>query len=415
MTEDAGRARGPLVTALVRGTLAFLGVALAGQAIAFVLYAVSGLYRPWSWVKIGLLYVLSFCGVAVDVTVPALGSAPYRVRVVLMAGSLAVAGAGYVAGRSVVRSMAEPTDRSTRDLRTAAAWGALPALPFALLAGCSSLLVSLRFPDNGIERVRPVSWEAFVLPLLVVAVAGCAGGAAAFLRKRPSRVRDAAAGGWRMFVTALLLAFAGVLVLAALEPGVTNRYARGLKDMGVGGAVLFGHHLLLLPNQSLDVLAPSMGGAAELAVQGDVTELTMGGIDAGPVIGSVAGSGEAARSVDFPPGYLLFLAIPAAATMTGGRRAARGVAEVRERASRGAAAGLVFAFLVSAGSAMATLTVSNPSRWRGHFGPRPTSTALLALAWGVAGGVLGALKGSGSQTVGETEPEADGLPGLTSA
>ncbi len=408
MTGDAGRARGPLVTALVRGTLAFVGVALAGQAIAFVLYAVSGLYRPWSWVKIGLLYVLSFCGVAVDVTVPVLGSAPYRVRLALMVGSLAVVGAGYFAGRAVVRSMTEPSGRSSGDLRSAAAWGAAPAVPFALLAGCSSLLVSLRFPDNEIERLRPVSWEAFVLPLLLVAAAGCAGGAAAFFRERPSRASEAAAGGWRMFVTALLLAFAGVLVLAALEPGVTNGYARGLKDMGVRGAVLFGHHLLALPNQSLDVLAPSMGGAAELAVQGDLTELTLGGVDAGPVIGGLAGAGDAARGVDFPPGYLWFLAIPAVATVTGGWRAARGVSGVRERASRGAAAGLVFAVLVTAGSAMATLAVSNPSGWRGHLGPRPASTALLSLAWGVAGGVLGALVGSGPQAVGDAEPEPEG-------
>ena len=39
--------------------LVFLPVFVAGQAIAWLTYAVSGWYRPWSWFKIGLAETLA--------------------------------------------------------------------------------------------------------------------------------------------------------------------------------------------------------------------------------------------------------------------------------------------------------------------------------------------------------------------
>ena len=383
MTEAAGRARGPLVTALARGALAFVGVALAGQAIAFAVYAASGLYRPWSWVKIGLLYVLSFCGVAIEATVPALAAQPIRVRLVLMLGTALVVAVAFRAGVAAVRAT-----RSSR-VSSAAVWGAVPAVPFGLLAGFASLLVSLRFPDNGIERLRPVTWEAFALPFVLFAVAGAAGGVAAAVRDRPTRMSKAAAGGWRMFVAALLLAAGGVLVLAALEPGVTRGYARGLQGMGSGGTVLFAHHLLVVPNQSLDVLAPSMGGSTELELEVGGAQLTLGGISRLRGVGLITGWGPA--GLVFPRYYLLFLAVPGVAAVMGGRRAAEGTVERGERAIRGALAGAVFAALVAVGSAMATIVMTGVTGWRGHLGPALPSTVLLALAWGVAGGIAGAV------------------------
>ena len=399
MTDAAGRERGPLVTALARGVMVFLAVVAAGQAVAFAVYAASGLYRPWSWVKIGLLYVLSFCGVAVEVTAPGFGAAPFHVRLVLMLGTALVVWVAFRAGAAVVRS-AKPTG-----VGPAAAWGAAPAVAFALLAGLGSLLVSLRFPDNGIERLRPVTWEAFVLPLVLVAAAGAAGGVAALVRGRPTRLTEATAGGWRMFVAALLLAFAGVLVLAAIEPGVTQGYARGLRGMGSGGTVLFGHHLLVLPNQSIGVLAPSMGGSTELEVDDGGARLTIGGISELQGIGLITGWGPAGLA--FPPAYLLFLAVPGVATVMGGRRAAAAAAHTRERAIRGAIAGAVFASLVAVGSAMASIVVWGPTGWHGRLGPVLPSTVLLALLWGVAGGVAGAVLPTDRQADGETEPPPD--------
>ena len=397
MTGEAGRVRGPLASSLVRGALTFAWVALAGQAIAFAEYAASGLYRPWSWVKIGLLYVLSFCGVAFDASGATPGSAPSRVRLVLMLGTALVVWLAFRAGRATAGTV------GSRDVRRAGVWGAAPALAFALLSGLGSLLVTLRFPDDGIERLRPVTWEAFVISFVVVAVAGAAGGVAGAIGDRPTRTTEIVAGGWRMFVAALLLAFAGVLVLAALEPAATSGYARGLRGFGVGGAVLFGHHLLLAPNQSLDVLAPSMGGATELRVQEEVTRLTVRGVEPSEALGLFTGWGS--EGVELPLAYLAFLVVPVAATLMGGRRAGGAAIDHRERARRGACAGAVFASLVTAGSLMATVTVSSQGGWSGRLGPSMPSTALLALAWGVAGGVVGSLLPWVRQPVGgEGEP-----------
>lgn len=397
MTGEAGRARGPLATALARGALTFVWVALAGQAIAFAEYAATGLYRPWSWAKIGLLYLLSFCGVAFEASGGALGSAPSRVRIVLMLGTALVVWLSFRAGRATAGTAAP------QDVRRAALWGAAPALTFALLAGIGSLLVTLRFPDNGIERLHPIAWEAFVLPLVLVAAAGAAGGMAATIGDRPTRASEFVAGGWRMFAAALLLAFAGVLALAALEPGVTSGYARGLDHMGAGGAVLFGHHLLLAPNQSLDVLAPSMGGATELRVQDEVTRLTVRGLEPSEALGLFTEWGS--DGLDLPPAYLAFLVVPLVATLMGGRRAGGSVSDGRERALRGVGAGLVFGTLVAAGALMATVTVSSPGGWSGRLGPAMPSTALLGFAWGVIGGVAGALLPRARQPIGdEGEP-----------
>ena len=54
-----------LLSGLRRGALlVFLPVFLAGQAIAWLTYAVSGWYRPWSWFKIGVAETLSSVRVA---------------------------------------------------------------------------------------------------------------------------------------------------------------------------------------------------------------------------------------------------------------------------------------------------------------------------------------------------------------
>ena len=99
-----------------------------------------------------------------------------------------------------------------------------------------------------------------------------------------------------------------------------------------------------------------------------------------------------------PPGYWTFLLVPAIATVGAGRwagRTWRGRSGGRERALRGAGAGAVFAALVGAGTWMAGVDVgltlnatSTPASFT--LGASPLETALLALAWGVIGGALGA-------------------------
>ncbi len=99
-----------------------------------------------------------------------------------------------------------------------------------------------------------------------------------------------------------------------------------------------------------------------------------------------------------PPGYWAFLLVPAIATVGGGRwagRTWRGRSGGRERALRGAGAGVVFAVLMGAGTWMASIDVgltlnatSTPTSFT--LGASPVGTASLALVWGVIGGALGA-------------------------
>src|SRR6185436_850609 len=91
-----------------------------------------------------------------------------------------------------------------------------------------------------------------------------------------------------------------------------------------------------------------------------------------------------------PPGYWAFLLLPAIATIGGGRwagRTWRGPSGGRERALRGAGAGVVFAALVGVGTWMASVDVgltlngtSTPASFT--LGASPLETAMLALVWG---------------------------------
>src|SRR5262249_38132723 len=126
--------------------------------------------------------------------------------------------------------------------------------------------------------------QAFVLPLAVAGVCGAVGGLAiacdAIHERVPwgSRMLDAARGGFAAFWWGLALAFAGFLVLAALQPGATAAYARFVDRSGGSGAALLVQHALLLPNQSSMILDTAMGTPTTIAL-GDTTvaELTVAG------------------------------------------------------------------------------------------------------------------------------------------
>jgi hypothetical protein len=99
-----------------------------------------------------------------------------------------------------------------------------------------------------------------------------------------------------------------------------------------------------------------------------------------------------------PPGYLAFLLVPAIATIMGGRWAG----SVSERsggaaAAIGAAAGAVFAVAMLGAILASSITLSygaDPDAVGrgGHLwiGPDPVTGTLVALAWGVIGGSIGA-------------------------
>src|SRR6478672_3524065 len=294
--------------------LVFLPVFVAGQAIAWLTYAVSGWYRPWSWFKIGLAETLASVRVTFA-TRSSTGPGTPSLRSAVQAGSVLEVAIGALAIAVVVLAFRAGREQArgleARPIAAAVA-GAAPALGFAVPMVIVAPFVTLGFPQFGIDHLRPVVWQAVVLPLAVGGSCGAIGGLSVARAAIEARGRwgvrsvGAARGGFAAFWWGLALAFAGFLILAALEPGATGAYARFVGRSGGSGAALVVQHALLLPNQSTMTLATSMG----------VARLTLPGVDTEGTIGAglAALVGASSTSAGFPVWYLAFLAIPAAAS-----------------------------------------------------------------------------------------------------
>ncbi len=383
-----------LLAGLRRGlVLVFLPVFFAGQALAWLAYAASGWYGPWSWVKIGLAETLA----SVRVSFVSAGLDPEEaasLQVAIGAFTIAVLVLAFRAGRQQARGL---------ERRPAAAMlaGAAVGLGFALPMFVVAFPITLGFPQFGIHRLEPVLLQAFALPLLVGATTGAVGGAAAagdtltdrgqWTQRAVAAMRGGALGLW----WAVVLSFLGFLVLAAISPGPTGAYARFV-SRDKGGAVMVVMHASLLPNQSVLFFAGAMGGTTTLSVGGvPAVEITRGGVDAPGELGSFLAAYAGARGTQatFPPWFALVLVIPAGATLLGGRAAARGAAGRGERAVRGALAGLVFAAACVVAAWASTLVVP---AWTGlvggsvQLGPSLRAVFALGVAWGVVGCTLGA-------------------------
>ena len=394
-----------ILSGLRRGALiVFLPVFIAGQAIAWLTYAVSGWYRPWSWFKIGLAQTLASVRVTFTSAHPAtsrlsqaLGGGRVTeavLQVAIGALTVAVVVLAFRAGREQARGL-------ERRPKAAAPAGATVGIGFALPMLAIALPVSLTFPQFDVRSLHPVLWQAALLPLVVGSVCGAAGGAAAArgaLEETPTGVRlvVAARGGFTALWFGLALAFIGFLLLAIFQPAATGAYARFVNRSGGDGAVVLVQHALLLPNQSSMILSTSMGAPTTLSV-GDhlAARITLAGIrpvgSAGSFLATLLGSPRS--GIDFPHWYLGFLVVPAAATLVGGRRAGTGSPSGREALVRGSLTGVVYAALCGV-TAWAAAVVLPP--WAGaiggslRLGTDVVPTTLLALVWGVGGGVAGA-------------------------
>jgi hypothetical protein len=418
----------PWLLAVRGGAVSFACVALGALAIGILEWLAAG--RPFglrlSW-KLAGLYVGAFHGAGVR----ALGSGlpgefsatgladvevPITLHVTLLLGTTLAASALWSTGRSVAR-------RAGGTLWWRLAWGSAVAPVYSLLVFGVSLVVVLRFPASGIIEVRLLSAEALVRSLVVGVVAGAAGGFASFRDDlEPSgswgaRTIAWVAGGWHMTVALMVLALGGFLVVAGVEADVSTAYVRFATGSATG-AVVATHHVLLLPNQSLLIAAPAMGGCVELGSSDSApSTLCLRELTLRPGWGELIfdrSSGVLALS----PAWLLFLLVPGLATVWGGRAAAIGAGSVRERALRGAGAGVVFAAAVAAGVAVSAISVTRSGQELIVLGADVGRTAALGLAWGVGGGVLGSVWLGRSQTGGVPEagsgPEPEEPPSATS-
>src|SRR5262249_2311182 len=159
------------------------------------------------------------------------------------------------------------------------------------------------------------------------------------------------AGAWRMFVAALALSFLGLLVMAGLKPDATRAYLDRTTGRGASGVDLLAPPVLALPNQSMFVLVPAMGGCDR--VDGTAEPSTFLCLSKIPKHGKVNLTApffpgrrgvlrspfEQVRFGGAPFGLRLFLLIPLGAAVIGGIRAARPTRSRGQGAAAGAVAG----------------------------------------------------------------------------
>ncbi len=401
IAEAAPGLRTAWPSAVKGGLLAFLATAIAAQIVPISIDVFGGGLALSTALKLGWFYELAFHKVAIDVT--GAGGATGRISLAFLSGTGLAIWVLFRAGRTAARR-AGPSFGAR--VVAGSMVGPVYALPIAVITS----LVRLELSTGGsftteIVGFRGVVWQAFALPALLGIGAG---GAAGALEAWPRNSREHAwlVGGWRALLGALGLAAIGVLVLAAVRPQGTADYARAVSSNGPRvAALLLGHHALLVPNQSFFVLAPSMGGCTELrGPRASIPLLCPGRLpalssldileDIARVDGAQPADGTTADR-PMPAGYWMFLLVPAVATFSAGRSAGSAGSGARESFVRGAGAGVVFAVLVGVGSWFASVElVLHGAEGIGTsaltLGPRPLPTALLALAWGVGGGALGA-------------------------
>ena len=409
-------------TGLFRGLLAFVAVAALGQAVAFAVNLAQATGVPaGTTAKLGWLYFGWFQHAAVTTRLtPSVAGVPAGsalsgeagltadVGLAMMLGTFLAIAILYRGGRAVAdRAGGGVGARVLHGIKVAPAY----AIPPFLLSGLVS--IDIPIPRNGLVagslQLRPWDLSWFVLPLLIAAAAGAVGGLRSGRYELIShdpwgrRAAGVIAGGLRMFVLGLVLSFAGLLVLAAVRSGATRTYFETVSGPPTEQTTMnIAHHVLLLPNQSMWVLVPAMGGCDGLSGGGvSATFLCYSKV---PTTVSVSPegliSGTPVVQADFekaPSGYFVFLLVPALSVVLGGRYAARKRARLRREAvGMGAASGVVFAVLVAVGSWLASVSAGLSSPAGGIpanasvlIGPGVFAAGLLALVWGVLGGGLG--------------------------
>jgi hypothetical protein len=319
----------------------------------------------------------------------------------------------FRAGRSVA-------DRAGGATAARIGRGAAVSLGYALPTFVLSLLVEVTTPFRlggfaaGRLEASLSPWQALVFPLALGAVAGGAGGLRSSLgRGRPQTAFGAAiASGWWTFALATGLSIGGLFLAGVVRPDgivaltlpTTARYVDAVFDRPALGTVVLGHHLAALPNEGLWILVPSMGACDRLRTGERVQSLCYTRFPRSVVLAIPAGADAAGESGSHvvesgraPAWAFGFLLVPAAATILGGRRAAGSVGAVGGAGARvGMFAGVAFAALVAVGALVSTITATVDatiddvrSSSRLVAGPEPVPAALVALAWGVAGGAVG--------------------------
>jgi hypothetical protein len=341
----------------------------------------------------------------------------FTISVALMLATFLALWLIYRGGRSVARSAGGvPWARALHGAKVAVPYAGL-SLALSFVTRFSQELPQSQFlPAGGPFEFGPSPIAAFLWPLVLGLVTGALGGlSSAEWWKAPEEagVRAGAVvrGGLTMTLYALLLAFAGYLMVVALNPNVPLPFSpdffQAVTSEGLRGYLLLLLTILAIPNIAVWVLVPAMLGSLGAFVGGASFELLSyfrfpvgfprGGLT--PVQG-IPGLPQFDTA---PAPYFLFLLVPVVSTVLGGWWSAR-KASARSRgegAAMGALAGVVFAVAVtllivlsSVGVGFSGSIAGLVQNQRGHLGPNFMTGALLALVWGLAGGAVGGLLGA---------------------
>ena len=429
MTAVAGRpwVRAGWADALARGFVAFLAIAGIGQVLAFLAWLVADTGASASAAaRLGWMYFGAFHHVAIELDVSDLdlvapGAAPGSTTLSIGVALLSVTA---VAVLLLFRAGRRVADRTGGSAGTRVLLGAAVAPSYALPAFVAALLVDVRTPlqagsfATGELHVALSPWQALLFPFTIAAASGAAGGfRSAFGAEGRSedvrRIAASGAGALRMLVVGLGLSLAGIFVAGVVQPDEpvalltpsTARYFDTVFDRPAAGLVILGHHLAVVPNEAVWTLVPAMGACD--GVRGSAShDLLCYSRFPNRLETTVPALQDLALSSPFgpvifrraPAGYLAFLLVPVAATLLGGRLAGRRFgASRRERALVGVSAGAMFALSIGVLSVLSSITVGYDAAFGDDgsagwivVGPNVVTGTLCALAWGCAGGALGA-------------------------
>ncbi|MEX2203036.1 MAG: hypothetical protein WD965_02995 [Actinomycetota bacterium] len=413
--------------AIARGFLAFLAVTAIGQMLAFLTWFVADTgASSAAAVRLGWMYFGAFHHVAIEIDVSDLdlvapGTAPGSTSLSIGVALLSVTA---VAVLLLVRAGHRVADRAGGSAGARVLLGAAVAPSYALAAFVTALLVEVTTPlrfgsfATGELSVTLSPWQALVFPFAIAAVSGAAGGfrsalGSDALSEDVRRIAAASAGALRMLVAGLGLSLAGLFVAGVVQPDEpvalltpsTARYFETVFDRPATGLAILGHHLAVAPNEAVWTLVPAMGACD--GVRGSASrdllcysrfptllETTGPGLE-GVAVSSPFGPVIFSRA---PAEYLAFLLVPVAATVLGGRLAGgRFGGSRRERTLVGVTAGAMFALLIGVGAVLSSITIAYGAAFGGDgsagwivLGPNVVTGTLCALAWGCAGGALGA-------------------------
>lgn len=389
------------------GALAALAIATAGQAVAFAVLLFGGPGSVGGSPAIGWLYTCTFLHAPLTLTsAPVAPAEPLSggVAFALLTGTAFAVVACVIAGRATARAV--PSGIAA----PIAAGGAVGIVVTAIVVAVSALVaVTVALPANpllGDVTVRAslpgtLGWTA-----VITCSSGAWGGVLAVRERlaatpRGSRSLAVLEGGLHMFVWSLVLGIVAVALLAATRPDASAAYVRRVGSSGVGpAAAALGHHLLALPNQSVWLLVPAMGGCDTIeAGEATIDVLCPGRVPRSITLDLVTPTtGSAPEIVRAPWEFSLFLGIPAIACVMGGLHAARrsGVRGAKARVRIGALAAIPWTVLVAIAAEAASLYVTGDLLAGGgsvRYGPPVLPAALLALLWGVGAGALGGALG----------------------